>query len=78
MMTGYFGIPGETPKSTTVHLTANDGLGERPICGVKLRPGMEFQFCASGWRLDYVECRSCVRIANSQDEHRTRRRKAGR
>lgn len=55
--TGYYGIPGATRGNFTVHVV-QDG----PICGWKPRREMEFQWCAWGVVLSYVECASCRRV----------------
>ena len=58
MMTGYYTISGET-KRGKVHITSING---RPICGSHLHENAEFQWCASGIKLDYVECKHCIKI----------------
>ncbi len=59
MPTGYYGIPGSKRESdvTKVHYT----LRGKAICGVRVRKGMEFQFCANGFDKDMIECQRCIR-----------------
>ncbi len=54
--TGYFGIPG-TSRTTLVHIVDNG----RPICGSRVGPDQQFQWCAGGVRLEYVECARCIK-----------------
>ena len=58
--TGWFGLPGSHLYSDTtkVHFV----IGNTPICGAKIRKGMEFQWCTDGFEWHYVECRNCHRI----------------
>jgi hypothetical protein len=60
MPTGYYGIPGSKREAdvTLVHAVSNSA----PICGVRLRRGMEFQLCAVGFEEQYIECGRCRRI----------------
>lgn len=58
MPTGWFGIPGFTSSSTKVHFVEHG----RPICGTRLRDGMQFQVCAHGFDDRIVECAACERI----------------
>ena len=54
--TGWFGVPGaRSGSSSKVHLVA----GGKPICGARLGPKMEYQFCSSTLSLEYVECEPC-------------------
>ena len=67
--TGYFGVPGESgARSTKVHaVKRGTGRGRHKvtsICGARLGPKAEFAWCAWGIYLDYVECRSCKRMAH--------------
>jgi hypothetical protein len=52
--TGYYGIPG-TCRVTQVHLI----LGGRPVCGYRPAKSQEFQWCAHGIQLYYLECPRC-------------------
>ena len=77
MPTGYYGIPGSKRESdvTPVHAV----LRGAPVCGVSLRCGMEFQFCAAGFEQRYIECGRCKRIlravfAANQHVYATRRK----
>ncbi len=60
LKTGWFGIPIKPGKSaskhTMVHIVSSANL---PICGYKPNSKMEFQWCANGIRLEYVECTKC-------------------
>lgn len=66
LKTGWFGIPmkpgKQTNKHTMVHIVSSAGL---PICGYKPNKKMEFQWCANGIRLEYVECKKCKEKAPS-------------
>jgi hypothetical protein len=55
LATGFYGIPGKCGGIVHVH----DYDTGRPDCGVDLNPKAEFQFCAVGVRLEYVECERC-------------------
>lgn len=71
MATGYFGVPGSqrVKDQTKVHFVDGD---DRPLCGARVRRGMEFQWCAGGFSWEYVECVNCQRAA--QDVSPWRRR----
>lgn len=59
MKTGYFGRAtenGYTAKSTQVHITDSYA---RPICRYRPHRTMQFQWCASGVMISYVECKQC-------------------
>lgn len=66
MMTAWFGVPGSARGRRTVHFTANDGQRERPICGARVPDDSQPQWCAHRWLVAYCECKSCLRIAASQ------------
>lgn len=51
--TGYFGIPGRIGGK--VHVIE----GKRPMCGIRVDPRAEFQWCAHGIQSDYLECKGC-------------------
>lgn len=53
MRTGYFGNPIRTTK---IHVV---DMYDKPICGCKIGPDMDFQWCAAAMRLDYIECKKC-------------------
>lgn len=53
MSTGYFGVPGEIGGK--VHYV----LHGKPICGCSLPRYSEFQWCASGFAENMIECRRC-------------------
>lgn len=56
---GWFGVPGLAHTSTKTHLVSRN----RPMCGARLRADQEFQFCAYGLKLDYIECDRCRKKA---------------
>lgn len=60
----YFGIPGRTGGKT--HATVN----RKPMCGVKLSPRSEFQFCSD---IDgsTPECRGCLN-SKAYKDHKKR------
>ncbi len=61
--TGWFGIPGANGReSTQVHVVD----GGKPICGRRLSKEQEYQWCADGAHLPYVECRRCLDILNRE------------
>ena len=51
---GFYGIPGRIGGRT--HLIAKGG---RPVCGEKVHPKAEYQWCAWGAHLELIECRRC-------------------
>ena len=56
MSIGWFGIPGASSRfSTLTHVVS----GGKPICGAKLGPKQEFQWCAYGTKAIECECRRC-------------------
>ena len=59
LATGFFGIPG-VHRWTKVHYVR----GNRPVCGSRVGRRMEFQWCAHGYRRDYVECARCRSIGD--------------
>ena len=61
--TGWFGIPGPENErfSTKVHLVRYG----KPLCGAKLSPRQEFQFCADGICFRMIECKHCKAIVNA-------------
>lgn len=54
--TGYFGVPG-TERCTNVHVY--NGVTGRCLCGYLPNDQYQFQWCAHGVQMDYVECKSC-------------------
>lgn len=56
--TGYYGRPGDRERGR-VHIHIK---GSGPACGVRLHPDSQFQWCAQGVRLDYVECERCKAV----------------
>lgn len=60
LRTGYFA---NTKRGGKVHVVRND-VGSPPICGSKIGEDMQFQHCANGIHLDYVECKKCKKNAN--------------
>jgi len=56
--TGWYGIPG-TAKSTKTHVVAVVARELTPICSYRPAVGYEFQICATGHELRYVECKEC-------------------
>jgi hypothetical protein len=61
MSTGWFGIAGSfrLRDSTKVHYVSDKGRSIQPLCGVRLRRQMEFQWCSSGYDARYIECSRC-------------------
>ena len=55
LATGYYGVPGSSKGSFTVHAV----MEGKPLCGWRPRKNMEFQWCAGGIRWDYLECERC-------------------
>jgi hypothetical protein len=53
---GYFGIPGFNRAGGRVHLVRN----HKPICGERLHPDAEYQWCGPGLYLDWIECKRCL------------------
>lgn len=65
--TGWYGIPGGSEHSSTrVHVVV-DG---KPACGVVLADAQEFQWCARGISLEYVECDRCRKWAAKHGRNR--------
>jgi hypothetical protein len=56
--TGWFGQPGRGGRSTKVHVLKEDGTC---LCGYKAHKSFEYQWCASGINLEYVDCTTCKR-----------------
>lgn len=55
---GWYGFrDDERSRSTLVHVHV---AGEGPLCGARLSPRMEFQWC-SNTNTQYVECMRCLR-----------------
>jgi hypothetical protein len=52
--TGWFCIPGGRTGGQ-VHVVSYG----KPICGQRLHKKAEFQWCAHGIKLDYIECARC-------------------
>ncbi len=59
---GWYGIAGAERHSTKTHIVT-DG---KPICGSRMRPEMEFQWCSNHPFLYEPECRRCVTVASSR------------
>lgn len=55
--TGYYGIPGKVGGKVHIHFNGH------PVCGAKIHPLAEFQWCANGIRYEYLECEKCEAIA---------------
>lgn len=57
MTTGFFGIPGREPthNSHKVHVVDKD----KPVCGTRIHPKAQYQWCAHGIERSYVECERC-------------------
>jgi hypothetical protein len=65
--TGFFGIPGKNGGQTHV---VREG---KPLCGRRLHPLAEFQFCSNGINLAYTECARCKeRAARILEKENTR------
>lgn len=62
LATGYFGVPGSSRGSFTVHVVKEDG---NPLCGWRPRQEMRFQWCAHGIQYNYLECDGCKEKAKS-------------
>lgn len=61
--TGWFGIPGANGRwSTKVHVIVRQD--RRPVCGARLSPRQEFQWCAAGIHREYLECQRCRRVVD--------------
>ncbi len=58
--TGYFASQ-QRDRPTKVHVV--DG-NDSPVCGATLGGDMIFQWCAQVIRVEYIECKTCKRIAN--------------
>lgn len=59
MKTGYFARAHEdehNAQATMVHIVDWDN---KPLCRYKPHPTMNFQWCAGGVNLSYVECKEC-------------------
>ena len=78
--TGWFGYPHISgvmyARWTLVH--AIHFPSGKPICGSKLGPRMEFQWCSWGIKMEYIECKRCCKkaeeILNEVDKVRKRDR----
>lgn len=57
--TGWFGIPGGN-RGTQVHCVDEQ---RKPVCGARIHPNGQFQWCSQGIQYSYVECRKCKEIA---------------
>lgn len=57
MTTGYFGIPGNKDRHDNHHVHVVDN--GRPVCGTRVHPGSQYQWCAHGIQQDYVDCQRC-------------------
>ena len=57
--TGWYGIPGGG-RFTKIHVVSRDKKG--PICGARIGPKMEFQWCAWHAMWGFIECEHCKRI----------------
>lgn len=63
-MTTYTGYFANGERGGKVHLAEGGYPGvARPLCGVRLGPKAEFQWCANGVWVDYLECARCRRKA---------------
>lgn len=68
--TGWYGIPGGPEvRSSKVHVVNDNG----PICGSKISDKQQFQRCANGVVLPYVECEHCrkklIKELKKKNEH---------
>ena len=61
-MTGYFARETRPYERTKVHAVA---FG-KPICGVSISEEAEFQWCAGGVHLPYIECQRCLKTLSRQ------------
>jgi hypothetical protein len=61
--TGWFGIPGR--EGGKVHAVFN----KRPICGMRVDPRAEYQWCSHGLHWGYLECEGCKREALARLTH---------
>lgn len=57
MKTGWFGAPGR--QGSSVHLVDSD---EVTFCGIRFAAPMTLQVCASGAKIEWVECGRCKRV----------------
>jgi len=57
-ITGYWGLPDHARGR--VHAVRN----HRPVCGDKVHPDAQFQWCASYVVDEYIECKRCREIIN--------------
>jgi hypothetical protein len=57
-------VPG-TFRSTVVHAVDENRVA---ICGYRAHKSYEFQWCARGLQIDYVECRTCLRRIRKERE----------
>ena len=57
--TGWFGNP---LRGCKTHVVQDHPLvpGWHPICGSKIGIDMDFQWCADGVHLKYIECKTCL------------------
>jgi hypothetical protein len=63
VITGYAAKVATVGRCTSqVHIFK----GRRAICGYKPAKEMEIQFCANGIEINYVECKSCVKLYRKQ------------
>lgn len=56
LSTGWFGVPGLTPRR---HATVHVAVDGHPLCGVRFDHRAEYQICAKGAYLSYVTCKRC-------------------
>ena len=57
--TGWFGEPGKTNRKSKVHLVSKG----KPVCGAKMGPRQQFQWCSHDIQWGYIECESCRKVA---------------
>ena len=69
MSTGYFGIPGR--YGGKVHLVDDE---RKPVCGLRLHPKAEYQWCSHGIAERMIECERCKAIARRMIEETHRKR----
>ena len=67
--TGWFGIPGSFKPGGQVHVVRNG----KPICGQHIHPKAQFQWCADGINLNFIECKRCKLRASKRIEAQLRR-----
>ena len=58
-MTGYFAHIKRPTRRTKIHIVLSNG---QPACNCKPAEGSEFQWCAHGAYLGYLDCQNCLRV----------------